>query len=84
MSTSDQCLLIANSNYHVGQQVAVYVAQEQGYFQEEGLDKFDYDGRGLIRRSWRDKASVRLWSNTASYRNRSGCLRGDLSEIFGR
>ncbi|MCE3243800.1 MAG: hypothetical protein K0Q83_4307, partial [Deltaproteobacteria bacterium] len=30
------------------QQVAVYVAQEQGYFQEEGLEKFDYDGRGLI------------------------------------
>lgn len=48
MSTTDQCLLIANSNYHVGQQVAVYVAQEQGYFQEEGLEKFDYDGRGLI------------------------------------
>jgi ABC-type nitrate/sulfonate/bicarbonate transport system substrate-binding protein len=41
-------LLIANSNYHVGQQVAVYVAKEQGYFKEEGLEKFDYDGRGLI------------------------------------
>jgi ABC-type nitrate/sulfonate/bicarbonate transport system substrate-binding protein len=48
MSTIDQPLLIANSNYHVGQQVAVYVAKEQGYFREEGLDKFDYDGRGLI------------------------------------
>ena len=48
MSTADQPLLIANSNYHVGQQVAVYVAREQGYFKEEGLDKFDYDGRGLI------------------------------------
>jgi hypothetical protein len=29
MSTIDQCLLIANSNYHVGQQVAVYVGLEQ-------------------------------------------------------
>lgn len=48
MSTADQPLLIANSNYHVGQQVAVYVAKEQGYFKEEGLEKFDYDGRGLI------------------------------------
>ena len=48
MSTIDQCLLIANSNYHVGQQVAVYVGLEQGYFQQEGLEKFDYDGRGLI------------------------------------
>jgi len=48
MSTTDQPLLIANSNYHVGQQVAVYVASEQGYFKEEGLEKFDYDGRGLI------------------------------------
>jgi ABC-type nitrate/sulfonate/bicarbonate transport system substrate-binding protein len=48
MSTIDQPLLIANSNYHVGQQVAVYVAKEQGYFHEEGLEKFDYDGRGLI------------------------------------
>lgn len=48
MSTTDQPLLIANSNYHVGQEVAVYVASEQGYFREEGFEKFDYDGRGLI------------------------------------
>ncbi len=48
MSTTDQPLLIANSNYHVGQQIAVYVASEQGYFREEGLERFDYDGRGLI------------------------------------
>ena len=48
MSTADQPLLIANSNYHVGQQVAVYVAQEQGYFREEGLEQFEYDGGGLI------------------------------------
>jgi len=48
MSTVDQPLLIANSNYHVGQQVAVYVAEEQGYFREEGFTSYDYDGRGLI------------------------------------
>lgn len=48
MSTLDQPLLIANSNYHVGQQVAIYVAEEQGFFQEEGFTSYDYDGRGLI------------------------------------
>lgn len=48
MSIAGQRLLIANSNYHVGQQVAVYVAKEQRYFAEEGLADFDYDGRGLI------------------------------------
>jgi len=48
MSTVDQPLLIANSNYHVGQQVAIYVAEEQGFFQEEGFASYDYDGRGLI------------------------------------
>jgi len=48
MSTVDQPFLIANSNYHVGQQVAIYVAEEQGFFQEEGFTSYDYDGRGLI------------------------------------
>ena len=48
MSTTEQPLLIANSNYHVGQQVAIHVAKEQGYFAQEGFDSFDYDGRGLI------------------------------------
>jgi ABC-type nitrate/sulfonate/bicarbonate transport system substrate-binding protein len=48
MSSADQPLLIANSNYHVGQQVATYVAEEQGLFQEEGFTNYDYDDRGLI------------------------------------
>ncbi|MSP37299.1 MAG: hypothetical protein EXR70_02245 [Deltaproteobacteria bacterium] len=48
MSTLDQPLLIANSNYHVGHQVAIAVAKEQNYFTEEGLKEFDYDSRGLI------------------------------------
>ena len=48
MSTLDQPLLIANSNYHVGQQVAIVVADKQGFFQEEGFTSYDYDERGLI------------------------------------
>jgi len=48
MSSADQPLLIANSNYHVGQQVAIFVADEQGFFREEGFTNYDYDERGLI------------------------------------
>jgi len=48
MSTLDQPILIANSNYHVGHQVAIAVAKEQAYFSEEGLKEYDYDSRGLI------------------------------------
>jgi len=48
MSTLDQPLLIANSNYHVGHQVAIFVAEEQGFFREEGLEGYEYDARGLI------------------------------------
>ena len=48
MSTLDQPILIANSNYHVGHQVAIFVAEEQGFFREEGLTKYEYDARGLI------------------------------------
>ncbi|MBM4298962.1 MAG: hypothetical protein FJ143_14600 [Deltaproteobacteria bacterium] len=48
MSTLDQPILIANSNYHVGHQVAIAVAREQKYFIEEGLKEFDYHSGGLI------------------------------------
>lgn len=48
MSTLDQPILIANSNYHVGHQVAIAVAKEQNYFSEERLKEYDYDSRGLI------------------------------------
>jgi len=48
MSTLDQSLLIANSNYHVGQQVAISVADKQGFFREEGFTSYEYDERGLI------------------------------------
>ena len=48
MSTLDQPILIANSNYHVGHQVAIFVAKEQGFLSEEGLKEYEYDARGLI------------------------------------
>jgi ABC-type nitrate/sulfonate/bicarbonate transport system substrate-binding protein len=48
MSTLDQPILIANSNYHVGHQVAMAIAKEKGYFSQEGLKEYEYDSRGLI------------------------------------
>ena len=48
MSTLDQPLLIANSNYHVGQQMSIRIAEERGYFREEGLADYLYEWRGLI------------------------------------
>jgi ABC-type nitrate/sulfonate/bicarbonate transport system substrate-binding protein len=48
VSTLDQPILIANSNYHVGHQVAIFVAKEQGFFDQEGLKEYEYDARGLI------------------------------------
>src|SRR5262245_1025747 len=48
MSTLDQPILIANSNYHVGHQIAIAVAKEQGFFSGEGLKEYEYDSRGLI------------------------------------
>ncbi len=48
MSNRDQALLVANSNYHVGQQIAVRVAEEQGYFREEGFLNYEYECRGLV------------------------------------
>ncbi|HLY65884.1 MAG TPA: hypothetical protein VKU60_10150, partial [Chloroflexota bacterium] len=44
----DQPLLVANSNYHVGQQMSVRIAEEQGFFREEGLSNYLYDCRGLV------------------------------------
>jgi len=52
MSTSDQPLLIANVNYHVGHWVAVYVAEEQGFFKEEGLTRYEYERGGLLPGPW--------------------------------
>ena len=48
MSALDQPLLIANSNYHVGHQIAIFVAKERGFFHEENLPAYDYEAGGLI------------------------------------
>ena len=48
MSSLNQPLFIANSSYHVGHQIAIQVAEEQGFFRQEGLTDYVYDGRGLI------------------------------------
>jgi ABC-type nitrate/sulfonate/bicarbonate transport system substrate-binding protein len=48
MSTLDQPILIANVNYHVGHWVAIYVAEEQGFFREEGLSHYEYERAGLL------------------------------------
>ena len=52
MSVLDQPLLIANVNYHVGHWVAIYVAEEQGFFKEEGLTRYDYERAGLLPGPW--------------------------------
>ncbi|HEY3304797.1 MAG TPA: ABC transporter substrate-binding protein [Candidatus Binatia bacterium] len=48
MSALDQPLLIANSNYHVGHQIAIFVAEEQRFFRDEKLGAYRYDAGGLI------------------------------------
>ena len=48
MSILEQSLLIANVNYHVGHWVAIYVAEEQGFFKEEGLTRYEYERGGLL------------------------------------
>jgi ABC-type nitrate/sulfonate/bicarbonate transport system substrate-binding protein len=52
MSVPDQSILIANVNYHVGHWVAIYVAEEQGFFKEEGLARYDYERGGLLPGPW--------------------------------
>ena len=48
MSIPEQNILIANVNYHVGHWVAIYVAEEQGFFKEEGLARYEYERSGLL------------------------------------
>jgi len=48
MSGVDQPVVIANSNYHVGQERSWRAAEEQGFVKEEGLDRYVYQAGGLI------------------------------------
>src|ERR1041384_1800304 len=48
MSALNQPILIANVNYHVGHWVAIYIAEEQGFFKEEGLSRYQYERSGLL------------------------------------
>jgi hypothetical protein len=48
MSGLDQPLLIANSNYHVGHQIAIAVAEEEGFFRDDGFRRYIYESRGLV------------------------------------
>jgi ABC-type nitrate/sulfonate/bicarbonate transport system substrate-binding protein len=48
MSALNQPILIANVNYHVGHWVAIYIAEEQGFFKEEGLSRYEYERSGLL------------------------------------
>ena len=52
MSGLDQPIVIANSNYHVGQERSVRVAEEQGFLKEEGLDSHVYLWGGLVPGRW--------------------------------
>lgn len=48
MSGLDQPIVIANSNYHVGQERSFRVAEEQGFLKEEGLERYVYERGGFI------------------------------------
>ncbi|HZT08009.1 MAG TPA: hypothetical protein VFC51_13340 [Chloroflexota bacterium] len=56
MSGLDQPIVIANSNYHVGQERSFRVAEEQGFLREEGLDRYVYERGGLIPGRWEFEA----------------------------
>ena len=48
MSALDQPLIVANSNYHVGQQMSIRLAEELGFFEQEGFTNYLYECRGLV------------------------------------
>jgi ABC-type nitrate/sulfonate/bicarbonate transport system substrate-binding protein len=85
MSTLDQPLLIANSNYHVGHQVAIFVAEEQGFFNQEGLKEYEYNARGLIPGPVeRDGLGDGNHQPRRRYRDRGGRRGGDLPAVYRR
>lgn len=52
MSGLDQPIVIANSCYHTGHERSFWVAEEQGYLKEEGLEHYVYQRGGLIPGEW--------------------------------
>lgn len=48
MSGLDQPIVIANCNFHVGHERSVRVAEEQAFFEEEGLGDYVYQAGGLL------------------------------------
>lgn len=62
MSGLDQPLVIANSCYHVGHERSVRVAEEQGYYKEEGLENYVYQAGGLVPGKWEfDVLGEQMW-----------------------
>ena len=78
MSTLDQPLLIANVNYHVGHWVAIYVAEEQGFFKQEGLTRYEYERSGLLPGPFRKpNPRTRDQGTRRGHRHRGGHRIGD-------
>ena len=48
VSGLDQPLLLATVNYHVGHTMSIRVAEEHGFFREEGLGDYIFDDRGML------------------------------------
>jgi ABC-type nitrate/sulfonate/bicarbonate transport system substrate-binding protein len=48
VSAREQELLIATVNYHVGHTISIRVAEQEGYFREEGLERYAYESAGLV------------------------------------
>jgi len=48
VSSAEQPLLLATVNYHVGHTIPVRVAEEQGYFRDEGLTRHAFEASGLL------------------------------------
>ena len=62
MSGLDQPIVIANSCYHVGHERSVRVAEDQGFFKEEGLEPYLIDRGGLVPAEWEHEALGRqMW-----------------------
>jgi ABC-type nitrate/sulfonate/bicarbonate transport system substrate-binding protein len=48
VSSLDQPLLLATVNYHVGHTMSIRVAEERGFFREEGFSDYVFADRGML------------------------------------